>query len=272
MQRLAYRRRLQYPPKPCGAQVRGWGAGVKFRPLCAAQDPPLAQERWACDNCEGCYKVHIDDPRGVLGPAGLGPGSAAETCTRILCGTQTKGGELGLCPCSHSVCTSCVSDGGDLACLPQCGVCGSACTSCISDGSGKACASLCCTGPDLCRGCLTPGYAMSAELDGACVPCPAGHYGVPAVRDGDELLVTSPAECRVCPAGSYCPGGSAALPCPAGSYCPAKAANATTCPAGSYCPANAANPHHLPSQVILPRGQRRAHRLPRGVILPGEGG
>ena len=33
-QRLAYRRRQQYPPKPCGAQVRGWGAGVKFPALC----------------------------------------------------------------------------------------------------------------------------------------------------------------------------------------------------------------------------------------------
>ena len=33
-QRLAYRRRQQYPPKPCGAQVRGWGAGVKFPSLC----------------------------------------------------------------------------------------------------------------------------------------------------------------------------------------------------------------------------------------------
>ena len=33
-QRLAYRRRQQYPPKPCGSEVRGWGSGVKFPPLC----------------------------------------------------------------------------------------------------------------------------------------------------------------------------------------------------------------------------------------------
>ena len=33
-QRLAYRRRQQYPPKPCGAQTRGWGAGVKYPSLC----------------------------------------------------------------------------------------------------------------------------------------------------------------------------------------------------------------------------------------------
>ena len=33
-QRLAYRRRQEYPPKPCGAQVRGWGAGVKYPSLC----------------------------------------------------------------------------------------------------------------------------------------------------------------------------------------------------------------------------------------------
>ena len=33
-QRLAYRRRQQYPPKPCGAQTRGWGTGVKFPSLC----------------------------------------------------------------------------------------------------------------------------------------------------------------------------------------------------------------------------------------------
>ena len=36
-QRLAYRRRLEYPPKPCGAQVRGWGTGVKFPSLCRVQ-------------------------------------------------------------------------------------------------------------------------------------------------------------------------------------------------------------------------------------------
>ena len=39
-QRLAYRRRQQYPPKPCGAQVRGWGAGVKFPSLCRVSAPP----------------------------------------------------------------------------------------------------------------------------------------------------------------------------------------------------------------------------------------
>ena len=50
-------------------------------------------------------------------------------------------------------CQSCVSGGGDLSCLPQCGVCGSACTGCISDGSGKACASLCCPGPGTLLGC-----------------------------------------------------------------------------------------------------------------------
>ena len=33
-QALAWRRRQQYPPKPCGARVRGWGAGVKFADLC----------------------------------------------------------------------------------------------------------------------------------------------------------------------------------------------------------------------------------------------
>ena len=40
---LAWRRRQQYPPKPCGAQVRGWGAGTKFGPMCfSALTPPAA--------------------------------------------------------------------------------------------------------------------------------------------------------------------------------------------------------------------------------------
>ena len=50
-QRLAYRRRQQYPPKPCGAQVRGWGAGVKFPPLCSTTD---ADQPTSCTVDEDC--------------------------------------------------------------------------------------------------------------------------------------------------------------------------------------------------------------------------
>ena len=67
-QRLAYRRRLQYPPKPCGAGTRGWGAGTKFKADCrvaAAPAPPvvfsgfvygpvLNPYGYQCDGTGGC--------------------------------------------------------------------------------------------------------------------------------------------------------------------------------------------------------------------------
>ena len=47
-QRLAYRRRIRYPPKPCGAQARGWGVGVKYPPLCRPEQvaDPDAPQPW----------------------------------------------------------------------------------------------------------------------------------------------------------------------------------------------------------------------------------
>ena len=67
-----------------------------------------------------------------------------------------------------------------------------------------------------------------------CTVCEAGKY-----QDA-----TSQTECKDCPPGRYCPGGSPrAIECSAGDYQDATAQSACkACPAGSYCPTGAATP------------------------------
>ena len=58
-QAMARWSRINNPPKPCGAQVRGWGSGVKFPPICEvgaaapAPGPPSTDtcNKWDLDAC-----------------------------------------------------------------------------------------------------------------------------------------------------------------------------------------------------------------------------
>ena len=69
-QRLAYRRRQEYPPKPCGAQVRGWGQGVKFPSLCrpevgSASATPMGNDMAAAYLVQPPDGVPFPDSGGV---------------------------------------------------------------------------------------------------------------------------------------------------------------------------------------------------------------
>ena len=203
VQRLAYRRRRQYPRKPCGAQTRGWGPGTKFKPLCNAEDPPPAQERWACECPDGCYQADPSEQRGIVGPAGFGPNSAAELCTRV-CGTQTKAGLL--CPCS--------SDAPGVA-DPECRTCTRLGYKMSEDLSGA------------CVPCEPGQYGIPAVRDpntGAvvsraeCRPCPTCQYN-PDYGQG---------ACKWCPSGT----GTAAE----------GTKNQSDCKSGLACPVYGCNP------------------------------
>ena len=73
-QRLAYRRRQQYPPKPCGSETRGWGVGVKYLPLCRPvldvdTDPldvcfwdSIQEPTFNCTTDGGCWQVTGEQP------------------------------------------------------------------------------------------------------------------------------------------------------------------------------------------------------------------
>jgi hypothetical protein len=80
------------------------------------------------------------------------------------------------------------------------------------------------------------------------VPCPMGAYcdeqelaAAKLCAPGtysDAVRATSPATCRTCPPGTYCPnsGGSTGTLCPPGTYCPGGGINANQCMIGAMCP------------------------------------
>lgn len=74
--------------------------------------------------------------------------------------------------------------------------------------------------------------------------CPAGQY--PTGNPFDP--------CDPCPAGSFCTGSSPPQVCPAGRYCPAGSAVPIICPAGSYCPAGSAAPTACSPTMDCPAG------------------
>lgn len=112
-------------------------------------------------------------------------------------------------------------------------------------------------------GCRASYYSNSRSLCFGvyviCTPCTAGRYC-------NGSVTSAP-----CPAGAFCPVGSArGTPCPAGYYCPPGAAVATPCPPGFYCPAGSAaanlsiahrcRPRHPPSSVSRPLHPARRRR------------
>jgi hypothetical protein len=78
--------------------------------------------------------------------------------------------------------------------------------------------------------CAMGGYCDEEGL-GAAKLCGPGTYS-------DAVGATSPATCRTCPPGTYCPnsGGSSGTLCPPGTYCPGGGTNANQCMIGAMCP------------------------------------
>ncbi|OQS02384.1 hypothetical protein THRCLA_21432 [Thraustotheca clavata] len=97
----------------------------------------------------------------------------------------------------------------------------------------------------------TYGNTTAGEsVDQACAPCPAGRV----CPSGSTPISMTP-----CPPGFYCPIGtqvSSAFPCPAGTYNPqpysVSSAACINCPAGSYCPSGSAGPTICPSGSYCP--------------------
>ncbi|CAK51383.1 hypothetical protein, conserved [Eimeria tenella] len=101
--------------------------------------------------------------------------------------------------------------------------------------------------PSMCRKCPS-GYSCSSgkkekcgkgktsqEGDGACSPCPKGHY-CPL-----EVTTTEMLSSYKCAPGTLCDGEgwsdlSGSKDCPAGHYCPSGVSEAVPCPAGTFNP------------------------------------
>ena len=78
-------------------------------------------------------------------------------------------------------------------------------------------------------------------------PCPGGKYSTTTGATTDSV-------CLPCPAGSYCPAGSAAATsCGTGKFCPIRSYQASDCAAGYYCP-NTSTQILCPSGVSCPVG------------------
>ena len=131
----------------------------------------------------------------------------------------------------------------------------------VAAQSTPQCSGLCPAGRKCARATAIPSICEEGtfcELGSSlATPCPAATYG-----QGTGLK--SKAQCKTCPAGYFCPAGTAAsdlpqLSCPAGSKCPAgsqasieceastyqdKPGQATCllCPIGSFCPVGTSDP------------------------------
>ena len=81
-QALAWRRRQLYPPKPCGAGVRGWGAAVKFKPDCR-DGPTLGTVAPSDNTCCGYVNILLDGGAQYSGMARVKVGSAAAAAKKV---------------------------------------------------------------------------------------------------------------------------------------------------------------------------------------------
>ena len=88
-------------------------------------------------------------------------------------------------------------------------------------------------------------------------PCPLGTYG-------DRAGLQNAVECTGCTGGSYCSSSGLSAPssvCPAGYYCPVGSANSTSkiiCPIGSYCPQGSVSASPCPPGTYNPSTGKRA--------------
>jgi hypothetical protein len=145
---------------------------------------------------------------------------------------------------------------------------------------------ICASGTVTPQACQAGYYSIPGDIYATCLACVSGRF-CPATNVSNATMMSSANEC---PAGLYCPTGTAVIPtsathpCPLGNYCPkgtslpvacqpGSYANVTglasciTCPAGSFCKDGAVqvsgqcNPGFVcpasssgPNQVPCPRG------------------
>ena len=202
-QRLAYRRRLEYPPKPCGAQVRGWGAGVKFPSLCR---PESGQSDTVALTFSGfvyssaptkCDAGHEPTPSGCRECAAGTYSDGSEACTACPKGTaQPAAGKASCPPCDEGTYSDATG--------------AKACTSCPA---GTASPSIGCYTPECCTDCAA-GTASADPGARSCADCAAGTFAA-------GIRSTS---CQECPVGQYAAGqgNTGCTQCPAGTANPLK--------------------------------------------------
>ena len=103
--------------------------------------------------------------------------------------------------------------------------------------------------------------------DNSLLDCLAGYYceGKTIVYYNEDIKEQG---IEKCPAGSYCPAGSAEpTKCPAGYYCPAGSAAQTECDAGYYCPAGSAAQTQCPVGYYCPDSSQKI-QCPAGYYCP----
>ncbi len=104
--------------------------------------------------------------------------------------------------------------------------------------------------------------------DNSLLDCLAGYYceGKTLVYYNEYITEQG---IEKCPAGSYCPAGSAEpTQCPVGHYCPASSAEPTKCDAGYYCPAGSATQTQCPVGHYCPAGSDKPTECNAGYYCP----
>lgn len=108
--------------------------------------------------------------------------------------------------------------------------------------------------------CLPTQYLSNQATD-SCIPCVAGSYcpgGVAAVAvgcDPGNYCLAAVSSQTQCPGGSYCPSVSQApISCSAGNYCPSMAITQTQCTVNNYCKASVSSPTPCPANYNSPTG------------------
>ena len=163
--------------------------------------------------CVACLAGHECPTNGLSAPiqcadGAMSPSTGATACVDCPAGNQCID-FVSAIPCPYGT----FSADGDMTCTP--------CT------AGRVCAI---GATDDATVCPQGYYCLSGS---APVPCPPGTSGVAAGQTG-------PAGCEQCAAGSFCEregsqsGTSDVVTCPAGHYCPEGTAQPIGCPAGTF--------------------------------------